>query len=175
MRFTFVKELFAGFVRTRGIGRHFRRLALLDSLSRTTVSREVPPSLAQTLAAAARSDPDALLRQLDSHADGLSAAQAALIRERVGLNQVEQEKPLPWWLHLWHCYKTPFDLLLTLLAVISYVTEDMKATIVIGTMVVLSVAIRFWQERKSNIAADKLKAMVSNTATVMRRDITDHG
>jgi Mg2+-importing ATPase len=64
----------------------------------------------------------------------------------------------------------PFNLLLTLLAVISYVTEDMKATPVIGTMVVLSVAIRFWQERKSNIAADKLKAMVSNTATVIRRD-----
>ncbi|MBA3998283.1 MAG: magnesium-translocating P-type ATPase [Candidatus Accumulibacter sp.] len=173
MRFTILKELFAGFVRTRGLGRHFRRLAMLDSLSGTTVSREVPPSLAQTLAAAAKSDPDALLKQLDSHPDGLSAAQASRIRERVGLNLVEQEKPLPWWLHLWHCYKTPFDLLLTLLAAISYVTEDMKATVVIGTMVVLSVAIRFWQERKSNIAADKLKAMVSNTATVIRRDISE--
>lgn len=126
MRFTILKELFAGFVRTRGLGRHFRRLAMLDSLSGTTVSREVPPSLAQTLAAAAKSDPDALLKQLDSHPDGLSAAQASRIRERVGLNLVEQEKPLPWWLHLWHCYKTPFDLLLTLLAAISYVTEDMK-------------------------------------------------
>jgi Mg2+-importing ATPase len=173
MRLTFLKQLFAAFVRSRGFGRHFRRLALLDSLSRTTVSREVPPSLAQTLATAARSTPDALLKQLDSHPDGLSAAQAELIRAQVGLNEVEQEKPLPWWLHLWHCYKTPFDLLLTLLAVISYVTEDMKATLVIGTMVVLSVAIRFWQERKSNIAADKLKAMVSNTATVIRRDLSE--
>jgi Mg2+-importing ATPase len=62
---------------------------------------------------------------------------------------------------------------LTLLAVISYITEDMKATIVIGSMVVLSVAIRFWQERKSNIAADRLKAMVSNTATVIRRDTSE--
>lgn len=173
MNLAILKELFAGFVRTRGFGRHFRRLALLDSLSGTAVSREIPPSLAQTLAAAAKSHPDALLKQLNSHPDGLSAAQAALIREKVGPNQVEQEKPLPWWLHLWHCYKTPFDLLLTLLAFVSYITEDMKATIVIGTMVVLSVAIRFWQERKSNIAADKLKAMVSNTATVIRRDISE--
>ncbi len=173
MRITILKELFASFVRTRGLGRHFRRLAMLDSLSGTSVSREVPPSLAQTLASAAKSDVDALLKQLNSHPDGLSAQQAARIRERVGLNQVEQEKSLPWWLHLWHCYKTPFDLLLTLLAAISYATEDMKATIVIGTMVVLSVAIRFWQERKSNIAADKLKAMVSNTATVIRRDISE--
>ncbi len=39
--------------------------------------------------------------------------------------------------------------------------------------VVLSVFIRFWQESKSNKAADKLKAMVSNTATVMRHDPVD--
>ncbi|MDE2430707.1 MAG: magnesium-translocating P-type ATPase, partial [Burkholderiales bacterium] len=56
------------------------------------------------------------------------------------------------------------------LAAISYLTKDMKATVVIGTMVVLSTLLRFWQEYKSNKAADALKAMVSNTATVMRRD-----
>ncbi|MDR2000224.1 MAG: magnesium-translocating P-type ATPase, partial [Zoogloeaceae bacterium] len=173
MNLAILKELFAGFVRTRGFGRHYRRLALLDSLPGTTVSREVPLSLAQTLVAAAKSDPGALLEQLNSHWEGLSADQAETIRDEVGPNLVEHEKPLSWWQHLWYCYKTPFDLLLTLLAIISFVTDDMQATIVIGTMVVLSVAIRFWQERKSNIAADKLKAMVSNTATVMRRDISE--
>jgi Mg2+-importing ATPase len=173
MNFTILKELFAGFVRTRGIGRHFRRLLLLDSLAETGVSREVPPTLSQTLIAAAKSDADVLLKQLDSHPHGLSEAQADAARERFGLNEIEQEKPPPWWLHLWHCYKTPFDLLLTLLAAISYVTEDMKATIVIGSMVVLSVMIRFWQESKSNRAADNLKAMVSNTATVIRHDLAE--
>ena len=61
----------------------------------------------------------------------------------VGPNEVEHEKQPPWWLHLWHCYKTPFDILLTVLATISYFTEDLKATIVISAMVVVSVAIRF--------------------------------
>ena len=56
------------------------------------------------------------------------------------------------------------------LAAISYFTEDIKATIVISTMVVLSTFIRFIQESRSNNAADKLKDMVSNTATVLRRD-----
>jgi len=170
MNLSILKELFAGFVRTRGIGRHFRRLFLLDGLAGTIVSREVPATLSQTLIAAAKCDAEAVLKQLDSHPHGLSEAQAAAARERFGLNEIEQEKPLPWWRHLWHCYRTPFDLLLTLLAAISYLTEDMKATIVIGSMVVLSVMIRFWQESKSNRAADKLKAMVSNTATVIRRD-----
>lgn len=49
-------------------------------------------------------------------------------------------------------------------------TEDMKATIVISFMIVLSTFIRFFQERKSNLAADQLKAMVTNTVTVLRRD-----
>ena len=173
MNFTLLKELFAGFLRTRHLARHFRRLALLDSIAQTGVSREVPPALTQTLVSAATAETDALLRQLDSHADGLSESQAEAVRARVGLNEVEHEKPLPWWTHLWHCYKNPFNLLLTLLAVISYLTEDMKATVVIGTMVVLSTLLRFWQEAKSNKAADALKAMVSNTATVIRRDLSE--
>lgn len=173
MNFNIVKELFASFVRNRAIGRHFRRLTMLDSLTGTGVSREVPPTLSQVLISAANSDAEALLKQLDSSPNGLSEAQADTVRERVGLNEIEHEKPLSWWVHLWHCYKTPFDLLLTLLAVISFVTEDVKATIVIGSMVVLSVLIRFWQETKSNRAADKLKAMVGNTATVIRRDVAE--
>ncbi|MBI3524547.1 MAG: magnesium-translocating P-type ATPase [Betaproteobacteria bacterium] len=173
MSFTLLKEFFAGFVRTRMIGRHFRRLVLLDSLAGTGVSRELPPSLSQTLAAAAKSDVDALFKQLDSHSHGLSEAQAAIARERFGLNEVEHEKPLPWRQHLWHCYKNPFNLLLTLLAAISYLTDDMKATLVIGSMVVLSTLLRFWQEAKSNKAADSLKAMVSNTATVIRHDLAE--
>ncbi|MFA9439292.1 magnesium-translocating P-type ATPase [Uliginosibacterium sp. sgz301328] len=173
MNFTILKEFFAGFLRTRHIARHFRRLALLDTLAQTGVSREVPAALTKTLVEAATSDTEALLKQLDSHSDGLSEAQAEAIRACVGLNEVEHEKPLPWWMHLWHCYRNPFNLLLTLLAAISYLTEDMKAALVIGTMVVLSTLLRFWQEGKSNKAADALKAMVSNTATVIRRDVSE--
>ncbi|VVM70385.1 magnesium-translocating P-type ATPase [Pseudomonas fluorescens] len=170
-----LKEFFAGFLRNRHIARHFRRLALLETFTDTTVSREVPPTLAQTLVAAASSDSGQLLNTLGSHTDGLSELEADALREQFGLNEVEHEQPLPWWTHLWHCYKNPFNLLLTLLAVISWLTEDMKAAIVIFSMVVLSTLLRFWQETKSNQAADALKAMVSNTATVMRRDLDEHG
>ena len=172
MNLSVLKEFFAGFLRTRHFARHFRRLALLESFSDATVSREVPPTLAQTLVTAANSDAGPLLEKLGSHSDGLSEAEAAAQRETYGLNEVEHEQPLPWWTHLWHCYKNPFNLLLTLLAVISWLTEDMKAATVIISMVVLSTLLRFWQEAKSNKAADALKAMVSNTATVMRRDFS---
>ncbi|WOE77721.1 magnesium-translocating P-type ATPase [Pseudomonas protegens] len=170
MKLTLLKEFFAGFLRTRHFARHFRRLALLESFNDASVSREVPPTLAHTLVSAAHSDAAQVLDRLGSHTDGLSSQEAEDLRERHGLNEVEHEQALPWWTHLWHCYKNPFNLLLTLLAVISWLTEDMKAATVIFSMVVLSTLLRFWQEAKSNKAADALKAMVSNTATVMRAD-----
>ncbi|NUT76241.1 magnesium-translocating P-type ATPase [Pseudomonas sp. C1C7] len=175
MNLTLLKEFFAGFLRTRHIARHFRRLALLENFTDTTVSREVPATLAQTLVSAADSDTGPLLARLGSHTDGLSDEEADVLREQFGLNEVEHEQPLPWWTHLWHCYKNPFNLLLTLLAVISWLTEDLKAAVVIFSMVVLSTLLRFWQEAKSNQAADALKAMVSNTATVLRRDMQGQG
>ncbi|HYL91130.1 MAG TPA: magnesium-translocating P-type ATPase [Burkholderiales bacterium] len=168
-----LKRLFAAFLRSHAFTRHFRRLALLETVTRTGVSREVPPELAAELLAAARSDVAPLLERLHSHPDGISDSQAELVRAEVGPNEVEHEKPLPWWKHLWLAYRTPFSLLLTALALISYVTEDVRATIVISAMVVLATVIRFWQETKSSKAAEKLKAMVRTTATVLRCDITE--
>ena len=49
MKIALLKEFFPGFLRTRHFARHFRRLAMLDSVSDASVSREVPPTLAQTL------------------------------------------------------------------------------------------------------------------------------
>jgi Mg2+-importing ATPase len=109
----FFKEFFAGFIRTHAISRHFRRLAILDAIKGTTVARDVPSALSHTLTSAAYSEVDPPLANLDTHLDGLSETQAELIRARVGTNEVEHEKPLPAWLHLWYCYKNSFSLLLT--------------------------------------------------------------
>ena len=171
----FLKTWFEAFLRSRHTSRLFGRHALLESVaagSRGSL-HAVPEHQSRDLLRAAKDDIPALLVRLDSHEDGLSAEDAAERLDRVGPNEVEHEKPLPWWQHLWHCYKNPFNLLLTVLAVVSYVTEDVKATLVIGTMVVLSTLIRFIQEGRSNRAAESLKAMVSNTATVVRRIPTD--
>ena len=170
MFFSVLKRFFAAFLRSHAFTRHFRRLALLEGITRTGVSREPPPELARELAAVAKDNAEALLARLGSSAKGLTEPQVEAIRARVGLNEIEHERPLPWWRHLWLAYLTPFNLLLTLLTLVSYVTEDMKAAIVIGVMVVLATLIRFWQETKSGKAAEKLKAMVRTTATAIRRE-----
>ena len=128
-------------------------------------------ALGRDLVRAAADDVATILVRMSTHEDGLTRNEVDAIRAHVGPNEIEHEKALPWWLHLWYCYKNPFNILLTLLAEISFATDDAKATVVIGTMVVLSTLIRFVQEGRSNRAAERLKAMVSNTATVVRRDI----
>ncbi|WP_034293986.1 magnesium-translocating P-type ATPase [Herbaspirillum sp. RV1423] len=170
MNLDLLKETFAGFIRARGMDRHFRRLGM-DMFRSSPLTKEVPQTIAQSLVASSQTDLDALLRQLHTRTDGLTEQEADAVRAEVGPNEVEHEKPLSWWVHLWHCYKNPFNLLLTVLAAVSYYTEDMKATIVIGSMVILSTLMRFIQESRSNNAADKLKEMVSNTATVIRHDV----
>ena len=151
------------------MARHFLRLASFELFRHVPVSKVVPPDLAATLNAAAREEPAALLARLHSHADGLDAGEITRIRRQAGENVVGHEKPMPAWLHLWHCYIDPFNLLLSVLAAISLYTGDLKATTVIGCMVVLSTLIRFLQESRSSKAADALKAMVGNQATVLRR------
>ena len=131
--------------------------------------RAVPADQAQTLRQAAISPPTVLLGRLHGGRTRAALEAAHRLRKRVGPNEIEQEGPLPWWQLLWHCYRTPFDLLLSLLALISWLTGDLRATVVIGSMVTLSVSLRFVQERRSHHAADQLKALVSNRATVVRR------
>src|SRR5450830_1785526 len=94
--------------------------------------------------------------------------EAAERLRRVGPNEVAHDKPPTAGQRLWRAYNNPFNLLLTLLAAVSWLTDDSKATVVIGSMVVLSTVIRFVQEARSSRAAEALKALVSNTATVWR-------
>jgi Mg2+-importing ATPase len=168
-----LKNLFARFIDMHGMARHFRSLITWEAFRRDEVLREMPQSLSERLVKASEADLRRLFASLGTSESGLSRERAERIREEVGANEVSHDKPLPWWWHLWICYSNPFNLLLTLLASVSYYTEDMKATIVISTMVLLSTVIRFVQETRSNKAADALKAMVSNKATVIRRDLAD--
>lgn len=162
------KNAFSRFLRRRRRLSHFSRHPLQDILAGRGPRAAVPQPIAQDLLRVARDEPAAALERLRSHEHGLSNREAAARLARHGPNLIEHDRPPPWWLHLWHCYRDPFNLLLTLLAAVSYATRDLKATLVIGTMVILSTAIRFVQEQRSSRAAENLKAMVSNTATVVR-------
>ncbi len=159
-----LSEWFTTFLRRRHVRRHFERRPVPG-----TVSHLPHGPVAPDLLAAAAGDPAAALALLASRADGLDAADAAQRLLRDGPNEIQHEPPLGAWRHLWRCYLNPFNLLLTALAALSWFSADAKATVVIGVMVALSTGIRFVQEGRSHRAAESLRAMVSNTASVIRR------
>ena len=167
---------FSTFLRRRRVQRHFERRPVLDALVAAHAPLPVAGvgavdarALGQAMLTAAQDEPSAALARLQSQADGLDTAEAARRLARDGPNEVAHEPPLPAWLHLWRCYLNPFNVLLTVLAVLSFLSADSKATVVIGVMVALSTVIRFVQEGRSHRAAESLRAMVSNKATVIRR------
>lgn len=173
MNFQSIKQYLSGRIVKKHFTRHFHRITILESLHGVAIHADDSKALAQSLTQAAHQEPAKLLTQLNSHEHGLDKHQITAIRKQAGWNEVDREKPRPWWIHLWHCYSNPFSLLLTVLAIISYFTEDMKATIVISLMVALSTVLRFMQETSSNQAAERLREMVSNTTLVLRRDVTE--
>jgi len=164
------RQLFAVFLASRRTVHHFRSKFLFESLPKGKASRALPDALADQLTRGATDNLDAVFARLGSGTEGLSTEQADAIRKTAGPNEVNHEKPLPWWLHLWLSYKNPFNLLLSLLALVSWLTADTKAAVVISSMVMLSTAMRFFQERRSNRAAQSLKELVSNNTSVIRRD-----
>ncbi|EYH77093.1 magnesium-transporting ATPase MgtA, partial [Salmonella enterica subsp. enterica serovar Heidelberg str. N4496] len=162
---TITRQLFAR------LNRHLPyRLVHRDPLpgAQTAVNATIPPSLSERCLKVAAMEQETLWRVFDTHPEGLNAAEVTRAREKHGENRLPAQKPAPWWVHLWVCYRNPFNILLTILGGISYATEDLFAAGVIALMVGISTLLNFVQEARSTKAADALKAMVSNTATVLR-------
>ena len=130
-----------------------------------------PPAATQDsadLLAKARGEAAAVLKELGSQPDGLSEAEAAARLQQVGTNEIAREHRQSSAMRLLANIKNPLVLLLLGLAVLSFLTGDQRATVVILVMVVLGVVLRFVQEARADDAAAKLKAMVSSTATLVR-------
>lgn len=107
---------------------------------------------------------------LESTNNGLTKEEAEKRIKKSGLNEIASEKPVTWYRQLFDALRNPFNLLLLVLAIISYITGDIKATIVLSLMVLLSTILRFYQEFKSGKAAEKLKALVGTKANVIRNN-----
>ena len=120
------------------------------------------------LLAKARADTATVLTELGSQLDGLSEAEADSRLKQVGTNEIAREKRQSALMRLLGNIKNPLVLLLLALGVLSFLTGDLRATVVIFVMVVLGVVLRFFQEMRADNAAEKLQAMVSNTATLVR-------
>ncbi|MGG2066110.1 magnesium-translocating P-type ATPase [Bacillus sp. S14(2024)] len=134
----------------------------------TSHNQEVMKQNNEILVEVAARDVQSALAFLDTTPNGISEKEAERRIDTHGRNEVVHEKPPAWYVQLLLSFKNPFIFVLLALGVLSFLTDDMKGTIVVTVMVILSATIRFLQEFRSQQAAEKLKAMVRTTATVSR-------
>ncbi len=121
-------------------------------------------------------DVASLLDLLQANPHGLDEEQISDRLHRDGLNEVSREKPPHWTLQLLRAFKNPFILVLLVLAGVQLFSDrgDLTGPTIIAVMVGISVVLSFTQEYRSSRAAEQLKAMVRNTATVLRRASDGH-
>lgn len=94
---------------------------------------------------------------------------------RLGPNEIRQAKPKKWYNYFWESLVTPFNCILIGIALILIYTDVILAEapsyaniIVIAILVIASTLLDFFEEYRSNKAAEKLKKMVATKTTVIR-------
>ncbi len=145
-----------------------------------TVRRRDKKSTPYAIAQEAKNSIDQTLANLKCNRNGLTQDDAVERLEQFGVNQVAHEKAPHALVQLIAAFNNPFIFVLMVLAAISFFTDywlparngeetDLTGVIIILVMVSLSGLLRFWQEYRTNKAAETLKSMVRTTATVLRR------
>lgn len=102
---------------------------------------------------------------------GLSDEQASLILKTHGPNTPVAERPLAVLRMLWGAIVNPFNILLTILAIVSAATQQIPTFIVMMAMVFASTGLRYWQELKSMVqAVNLIKSVTTNTRVLRYRN-----
>jgi len=124
----------------------------------------VSPILLETAAL----EPAAVFKRLATPVDGLTSEQAAARLAEHGPNVLPRDERPSFPTLLWRSVLNPLVILLAVLATVSIATGDPRAAVMMVLMIVLSVGLKLFQEIKAGSSTDKLKAMISVHATVLR-------
>lgn len=118
---------------------------------------------------------DDFIKKYNFNINGLSAKDAEESLHRYGVNEISQSKPKKWYSYLLASLFSPFNsILLGITLVLIYtdiiLPEDSSYAniIVILVLVAASTLLEFFEEFRSNKAAEKLKELVATTSHVIR-------
>ena len=96
-------------------------------------------------------DEATVLARTDSRAEGLNEDEIAPREIRYGPNQIARTKRRSKPRLLLDNVRNPLIILLLVLSVVSYLTGDLRAAVVVLVMVVLGVVLRFVQEMRCRV------------------------
>lgn len=120
---------------------------------------------------------DDFLSKYNFDENGLSSQQAQEMTAKNGVNQVSQSKPKKWYNYFFESLFSSFNtILLGISLVLLYTdvvipeTPSYANIIVILVLVIASTLLEFFEEFRSNRAAEKLKELVGTTTLVLRDD-----
>lgn len=131
--------------------------------------RKPVAKLAENLGEFSRLESDATLIRLDSRIEGLSTEEAEVRLQRYGKNLVARQERRSAVDQLLRLLVNPLNVMLILLAIANvFFLGDVESGGIILAMVVVSVTLTYVQEHRSSNAAEKLREMVSTTASVLR-------
>ena len=112
------------------------------------------------------------LQKYQVKAEGLSSLEAQKNLQTFGLNEIKQAKPKKWYHYFFDSLFTPFNcILLGIVAILIYTDIYLPPTPSYANILVLaSTLLDFFEEFRSNKAAEELKQLVATTTTVIRDD-----
>ncbi|MGB9746804.1 MAG: magnesium-translocating P-type ATPase [Bacteroidales bacterium] len=142
-------------------------------------NQEFPAVAVEKLRKIALLNPEDAVHELETSFSGLDENDVKKMIQLFGLNKVQREKAASWPEQLLAAFINPFIGILLIIAAVSFVIDvwlevpeerDYKTIVVVSVMIFISVVLRFIQEYRSSQAAEKLKRLVTNTATVIRKE-----
>ena len=118
---------------------------------------------------------DEFLKKYNVNINGLSSTQANNLIHKYGFNEIRQARPKKWYNYFFESLFSPFNsILIGIMAILFYTDVYLPETpsyaniIVIAILVIASTLLEFFEEFRSNKAAEKLKELVATTTTVIR-------
>lgn len=112
--------------------------------------------------------PEQVLQRLQATAEGLSATEATERLQRVGPNQLHEERPLSRLRVLGRQVANPLLLLLVFAAGVAAATGEWANASIVVSIVLASVVIGYRREHSAHAAAAKLRSRVRTRAKVQR-------
>lgn len=118
---------------------------------------------------------DEFMKKYNVNPNGLTNAVAQRIIDKVGLNEITSSKSKKWYHYFLSSLFSPFNcILLGIVAILAYTdiylpeTPSYANIIVIAILVTASTLLDFFEEYRSNKAAEELKELVATTTSVLR-------
>ena len=115
------------------------------------------------------------IKKFNVKENGLSSNDAEILLHNLGYNEIKQAKPKKWYNYFFSSLFSPFNaILLGIVFILIYTdvllpeTPSYANIIVIIALVLTSTFLEFFEEYRSNKAAQKLKELVATTTSVIR-------